>query len=370
MDSFLRARGRQRFHLLRCRIRRRNHAAAYRLSHVELWLALVVLGFSAVLGLVAGAIWYVVARDTPGGTHGSLNEEAVYIASGLPRRIQSTISAVPGSAILSNRDIARGHVQLFLLRLRGVHLLQLVLHLSERRTRFESKAHSAYYTMLPFLAMAVCSPLGGWLSDRLTKRVAKRVGRCILAAVAIGFCAIFIALGTQAESAEIASVLLAGGAGALYISQSSFWSVSADIGGKSAGLGFRLHEYGRATGRHADRELNPAHRQALRLDGLIPRRGRPLRGGRAGLAPGSSGRQVGSRSCAGACNHRFRPRVTRRSASRCILACYEAHSLFSSPRGGTICFCPAASADSIAGGAARMAVLLSGFARPMRRRSN
>jgi ACS family glucarate transporter-like MFS transporter len=29
--------------------------------------------------------------------------------------------------------------------------------------------------------------------------------------------------------------MLAGGAGALYLSQSSFWSVSADIGGKSAG---------------------------------------------------------------------------------------------------------------------------------------
>jgi len=94
---------------------------------------------------------------------------------------------------------------------------------------------SSYYTMMPFLAMAVCSPLGGWISDRLTKSRGKRAGRCGLATFGIGLCAIFIALATQVSSAELASVVLAGGAGALYLSQSSFWSVSADIGGKSAG---------------------------------------------------------------------------------------------------------------------------------------
>jgi ACS family glucarate transporter-like MFS transporter len=51
----------------------------------------------------------------------------------------------------------------------------------------------------------------------------------------MGLCAVFIALGTQAKDAQLASVVLAGGAGALYLSQSSFWSVTADIAGPSAG---------------------------------------------------------------------------------------------------------------------------------------
>jgi len=89
--------------------------------------------------------------------------------------------------------------------------------------------------MLPFLAMALGSLLGGWISDRLTRGWGKRVGRCGLAVVGIGLAAVFIALGTQVASAQLASVVLAGGAGALYLSQSSFWSVTADIGGKSAG---------------------------------------------------------------------------------------------------------------------------------------
>jgi ACS family glucarate transporter-like MFS transporter len=46
---------------------------------------------------------------------------------------------------------------------------------------------------------------------------------------------IFIAFGSQVQGVRLASVVLAGGAGALYLSQSSFWSVTADIAGASAG---------------------------------------------------------------------------------------------------------------------------------------
>src|SRR5262249_50765222 len=40
---------------------------------------------------------------------------------------------------------------------------------------------------------------------------------------------------SAAHDARLASVVLAGGAGSLYLSQSAFWAVSADLGGKSAG---------------------------------------------------------------------------------------------------------------------------------------
>jgi MFS transporter, ACS family, glucarate transporter len=103
------------------------------------------------------------------------------------------------------------------------------------RVRHLDVRHSTIYTMMPLLAMALGSPIGGFISDRLTKRFGKRIGRCYLAAAAIAVCAIFIALGTRVASAELASVVLAGGAGALYVSQSSFWSISADIGKNSAG---------------------------------------------------------------------------------------------------------------------------------------
>ena len=89
--------------------------------------------------------------------------------------------------------------------------------------------------MLPFLAMAAGSTFGGWLSDAITKKYGKKIGRCRLASIAVALASLFVALGTQVDSARLASVVLAAGAGALYIAQSSFWSVSADIGKSSAG---------------------------------------------------------------------------------------------------------------------------------------
>jgi ACS family glucarate transporter-like MFS transporter len=56
-----------------------------------------------------------------------------------------------------------------------------------------------------------------------------------VAALAVVLAGIFIASGAHAESGRVASIILAGGAGALYISQSSFWSVTADIAGASSG---------------------------------------------------------------------------------------------------------------------------------------
>lgn len=48
--------------------------------------------------------------------------------------------------------------------------------------------------------------------------------------------ALFLATGSVVSSTQLASLVLAGGAGALYlISQSSFWSVTADIAGRSSG---------------------------------------------------------------------------------------------------------------------------------------
>jgi ACS family glucarate transporter-like MFS transporter len=94
---------------------------------------------------------------------------------------------------------------------------------------------SAFYSMLPFLAMASCSPLGGWIADILTKRYGRRAGRCGVAVFGIALSAVFLALATQVESARLASIVLAGGAGALYLSQSSYWAVTADIAGRSAG---------------------------------------------------------------------------------------------------------------------------------------
>ena len=213
---------------------------------------------SAALGIVAGGIWYIVARDAPARHPWITKEEIAHIQAGLLQSDSAAGAArLPWSAILSNRHILAVTFSYFAYGYAAyIFFSWFFIYLST--VRGLNLRDSSYYTMLPFLAMAVCSPLGGWISDRLTKRYGKRLGRCSLAAFGIGLCAVFIALATQVSSAQLASVVLAGGAGALYLSQSSFWSVSADLGGKSAGSVSGIMNMGGQFGGALTASLTPA----------------------------------------------------------------------------------------------------------------
>ena len=184
------------------------------------------------IGVLAGAVWRLDRARQPGRASRRVGARA----SAHSRGDQG--ACVGASALLaryrSQQKRPTAHDQLFLLRLFRVHLLQLVFHYLSTVRGMQLK-DSALYAMLPFIAMAIGSALGGYLNDRLSRARSLRTGRCGVAIVGIGLAAVFIAVGTEVESARIASVILAGGAGTLYLAQSSFWSVSADIAGSSAG---------------------------------------------------------------------------------------------------------------------------------------
>jgi MFS transporter, ACS family, glucarate transporter len=211
---------------------------------------------SSLIGLAAGAIWYLVGRDTPREHAWISAGELQLIETGLPAPEPATKARLRWSEIFSNKDlmivtlsyftygyaafIFFGWFFIYLNDVRGVNLKQ-----------------SALLSMLPFIAMALGSSIGGWLSDVIAKVYGKRAGRCFLAAAAIGLSAVLIAMGTQIVDTNTAVIYLAGGAGALYLSQSSFWSVSADIGKKSAGSVSGVMNMGAQTGSAITATLTP-----------------------------------------------------------------------------------------------------------------
>ena len=188
---------------------------------------------SAIVGLAAGVIWFVLARDKPEDHPAVSSAELAFIRARLPAASDEK-RLVPWQRIFSSKDVlsvtfsyfSYGYVAyifftwffIYLNKVRGLNLKS-----------------SSYYSMLPFIAMATCSIAGGALSDMLTGRLGKRVGRCALACAGMLLCAGFLAFGSYVGDARLASVFLAGGAGALYLSQSSFWSVSSEMAGASAG---------------------------------------------------------------------------------------------------------------------------------------
>ena len=198
----------------------------------------------AAIGLLAGGVWFIAARDTPGQHPHMSPSELAAIESGLrislgenepsPEAEAANRALVPWTRVVRSREVWALSLSYFCYGyVAWIFFSWFYRYLSKVRG-LDLKA-SGFYSMLPFLAMLVCCLVGGTINDRLTKWRGPRLGRCFLAAFAMAVAGVFIAFGSQVQGARVASIVLAGGAGALYLAQSSFWSVTADIAGGSAG---------------------------------------------------------------------------------------------------------------------------------------
>jgi ACS family glucarate transporter-like MFS transporter len=224
--------------------------------------------FSALIGVAAGAVWWFAARDTPDEHSGVSASELRDIRDGLsfapsapvPAADILTVAITPvvisWRAIFHRRDLPAlmagyfgfGYVA-------WIYFSWFFIYMAQVRG-FDLKA-SARYTMLPFISMTICCLAGGALSDWLTRAYGLRIGRCGLASVAMLVTAAFLVLGSQIHSPQAAGVILAGGAGALYFSQSSFWSVSVDIAGRSSGVFSSMVNMGGQIGGAVTASLTP-----------------------------------------------------------------------------------------------------------------
>ncbi len=189
---------------------------------------------SALIGLVAGAVWLLLVRDRP-EKHPRLGpEELAYIQAGTGALDAGPAPRVGWGRIIGDRQVALLTLSYFCYGyVAYVFFTWFFTYLST--VRGLNLKSSALYATLPFLAMMIASILGGVVSDRLAARFGKRIGRCGVAVFGMTLAAVFVAMATQVADVRLAAIVLAGGAGALYLAQSAFWALSADIGGRASG---------------------------------------------------------------------------------------------------------------------------------------
>jgi ACS family glucarate transporter-like MFS transporter len=188
--------------------------------------------FSAAVGFVTAAVWFVIARDNPEEHAWVGADEKQWIRSGLD--VPKKKVGMPWAKALSSREVIALALSYFTFGYSAyIFFTWFFLYLVNVRG-LNLKA-SAFYNMLPGLAMMAGSLLGGLINDAVTKRLGQRAGRGGIAAIGMALSSMFIALGSHVQDARLAAVVLAGGAGALYLSQSSFFSTTADVGGVFAG---------------------------------------------------------------------------------------------------------------------------------------
>jgi ACS family glucarate transporter-like MFS transporter len=211
---------------------------------------------SALLGLAVGVVWFFLVRDTPRVHPLASVAEVEKIEAGMPVANKAHGRPLPWSAILSSRNVWAVTASYFsYCYVTYIFFTWFFIYLS--RVRGLDLKSSAVYSMLPFIAMVCGAPLGGWVADRITRDYSKRAGRCGVAVFGLMLAAVFLGVATQVESARVASIVLAGGAGAIYLAQSAFWAVTADIAGKSAGTVSGLMNMGGQAGGAVTASLTP-----------------------------------------------------------------------------------------------------------------
>ena len=221
--------------------------------------------FSALLGVAVGVVWYLTARDTPEQhPHVSQNELALIRDTTDPSRplaardLQSPAAkrSVPWALILRSKEIIALTLSYFSFGyVAWIFFAWFYIYLAE--VRGLNLKTSAIYSMLPFIGMTVGCLLGGVASDWVARRFNLRLGRCIIPAATMALTALLLVLGSRAERAETASLILAGGATILYVGQSCFWAVTADFAGEYTGLASGIMNMGAQIGGACTASLTP-----------------------------------------------------------------------------------------------------------------
>ena len=221
--------------------------------------------FSALACATAGLVWYLAARDTPEEHPLVSDAEKVLISQQRDLRapsgasggaVQSSKPAVPWAKIFSSKAVYALTLSYFAFGyIAWIFFAWFYIYMAQVRG-LNLKA-SAAFSMLPFIAMTVGCLGGGVLSDWIATRYGLRMGRCLLPALSLAATAVLLVLGSRAHSAAAAGVMLACGAGVLYISQSGFWAVSADIAGEHVGVVSGIMNMGGQAGGACTAALTP-----------------------------------------------------------------------------------------------------------------
>jgi ACS family glucarate transporter-like MFS transporter len=217
--------------------------------------------FCALLGLVVGTVWYLMARNTPEQHPWVGAEELATIVRGredawVAHAALRARPSVPWKRILASKEMIALTLSYFTFGyIAWIFFSWFYIYLAQ--VRGLNLKTSAVYAMFPFIAMTLGSLLGGVASDWLARRFSARVGRCYLPAFALASTAVLLLVGSRAHDNQTASLVLACGAGALYLSQSCFWSVTADVAGEHAGVVSGMMNMGCQIGAAVTASLTP-----------------------------------------------------------------------------------------------------------------
>jgi ACS family glucarate transporter-like MFS transporter len=182
------------------------------------------------VGIILALVWYWLSADRP-EDHPWVNAaelQHIMQVSGPVPEPDRRPGPIPWRKILSRVDLWLLTAAYFVLGyILYIYFSWFYLYLVN--VRGFSVLGGGFYSTAPFLASAAAAPVGGWLSDHLSRRFGKRLGRCGLGLGGLLLTAGLISAGAAAANPYLAVLFLSLGAGSLSLSVAAYWTTTIDF---------------------------------------------------------------------------------------------------------------------------------------------
>jgi ACS family glucarate transporter-like MFS transporter len=213
-------------------------SAASVTSPLVSWLMTVVgwrasFYFTSLAALLVAMIWYFSVRDYPDQHRqvgplelGSYDDQSV--------RAKPSIRAFPLANLLKNRNVlllslsytCEGYVlfifvfwlYLYLIQVRGFTILS-----------------GGFAASLPWLTAFACTPIGGWLCDRLAEKNGRIAAARTVIMIGYGVSGVLLFTAALAAGRNVSVAALCLSIGGLYFAEPAFWATAVHISGENVG---------------------------------------------------------------------------------------------------------------------------------------
>ena len=187
------------------------------------------------VGILVALAWYFLAADRPDQHPGVNHAEVELIGRNRSNDVQfASQGHVPWGRIFTNRSVIALVVGYFCQGF-PIYFFHTWLFIYLVRVRGFSLTQGGFYGAIPYLAIALASPLGGFFSDFAVRKFGKRLGQRIAVWVGMFSSAILLWEGAHAENKVSAILLLAAAAGCNMFAAVTFWAACIDLGQEYAG---------------------------------------------------------------------------------------------------------------------------------------
>ena len=181
------------------------------------WRISFVIAAAATAGLAV--VWYWSVRDYPASAHSVENRER-------PRSDWRRLFTNRNLLLLTLAYCCMCYFQYIFFYWIYYYFGQV------RRVSYDA---SARYTTIIFVTMGIMMPLGGWISDRLTRSHGAKFGRRVVPIVGLGLGALLLCVGTNVSGTLTAVLSLSLATGFASWCEGPFWAATIEVAGKQVG---------------------------------------------------------------------------------------------------------------------------------------